>query len=118
MHGERSISVVRATSPFDGALGIVGIAAGPDPDLDSHGRLWVICTRGGVGVVQGADDLAIDQPFDSTGIPVDGVGVEGCCWVGDGHGGGTVVGGCVALAKVVGLDEAVASADLFLEMRQ
>lgn len=40
--------------------------------------------------------------------------MKGCCWVGDGHCGGTVVGGCVALAEVVGLDEAVASADLFL----
>lgn len=41
--------------------------------------------------------------------------MEGRLWVDDGDGGGTVVGGCVALAKVVGLDGGGVGADLFLE---
>lgn len=41
--------------------------------------------------------------------------MEGCFRVGDDDGGGTVVGGCVALAEVVGLDGGGIGADLFLE---
>lgn len=115
IHGKRSLSVVRlTTSPLNSTLGIVGIAAGPDTDFYSHRRLREVGTGYRVGIVQSADDLAIEQPFDAAGGPVDGVGVEGCLRLGDGDSSGSVVGGGIALAEVVGFDGGRVGADLFL----
>lgn len=115
IHGERSVSVVGlTTSPLDGTLTVVGVAAGPDTDADAHGGLGEVLARDCIGVIQCADDLAVQEPLDATGGPVDGVGVEGGLGVRDSDGSATVVSGSIALSEVVGLDFGVVGADLLL----
>lgn len=68
-----------------------------------HGSLRECGTVLGISVCEGSDDVAVDDPVDALGSPVDGVCVEGALRVGDVREATTVVCGCVALAKVVGL---------------
>lgn len=65
-------------------------------------------------VVQGADHVAIKQPLNSVGSPVDAVGVELGLGVGDLDGRVAVVAGSVSLSKVIGLNRSRVSADLLL----
>lgn len=115
IHGERRLGVIRLTTgPLDRALCVIRVAAGPDPDPRTHGRLWVVCAGDGVGVVQGSDEVAVDVPLRALGCPADAVGVECLGGRGYGDGCGAVVAGCVAFTEVVCLDFVVEGADLFL----
>lgn len=72
IHGERTFGVISlAAGPLDRALGVIWVAAGPDTDADAHGGLGVVCAIDGVGVLERAHDLAIYEPLDAFGGPVD-----------------------------------------------
>ena len=115
IHRERRGGVVRlTTSPLDRTLRVIGVATGPDTDADAHGCLGVVGSVDGVGVLECADDFAVEEPFDSLGGPVDRVRVEGLFGSGDGHSCAAVVGCGVSFAEVVGLDLGVVGADLLL----
>lgn len=94
--------VGRAARPLDGA-GVVALGTGrPGTDADSHGSLGVAAGDGGSR--QGADDVAVDDPLDGLGSPVDGVGVGASQGAGGIVGLAKVVLGEVALGEDVGLD--------------
>jgi hypothetical protein len=102
---ERSAGEVGVTtSPLDSTLGSILAASNPGSELDLHGSLGEASTVLGIGVVQGADQVAINVPLDVLAGPVDGVGVEVILGVADGVVGTTVIGGGISLAEVVGLD--------------
>lgn len=115
VHGERGLAIIRqATGPFDGALIVAGVAAGPDADSKTHGCLWEVGAADCVRVVEGADGVAVDEPHDGFRGPIDSVGVEGGLWAGNVHVDGPVVGCRVALSEIVGLDLAGVTAECFL----
>jgi hypothetical protein len=95
--------VGRAAGPGDGAGAVGRVTAGPDAELDLHGRLRVLVGLGGGGG-QHADRLAVDLPDDLVGGPFDGVRAVRGLGVGGGHPGGPVVGARDALAEVVCLN--------------
>ena len=115
IHREGTSGVVSlASSPPNGTFRIVGVAASPDTDLNTHWGLGVVLAVQGIGVLESAGDLAVQDPLDAVGGPVDGVGVEGLLGGSHVDSGGAVVGSCIAFAEVVSLDRRVVSADLFL----
>lgn len=69
------VPVDLTTGPGNGSGGVAGEAAGPDGDLDAGGRLGEgPLVGGGVPVilaVDGAADLAVDEPCDGVGRPLD-----------------------------------------------
>lgn len=73
------VPVNLTTGPGNGAGGVAGQAAGPDGQLDAGGRLGERPLVGGgvpvVLAVDGAADLAVDEPLDHVGGPVDFVRV-------------------------------------------
>lgn len=93
-----------ATCPLDGALAL-GVSSSPDTDADVAGSLRVLVstTVDGVGRLQSAHRLAIDEPDESIGRPIDGVGVH-LLDIGDICLDHAVVSGGITLAKVVHLD--------------
>lgn len=101
-HAEGALGVVgRSAGPFHGAGGIgAGVAAGPGAELDLHRRLRVLVGLG-FGGLELADDLAAGHPDDAVLRPVDGVGDEAGLGAADGVELAAVVGGGLALAKVV-----------------
>lgn len=64
------------TGPLDGALGGVLAASNPGTELDLHGGLRESAAALGLLIGQGTDSLAIDDPVDSLGSPLNRVGVE------------------------------------------
>jgi hypothetical protein len=68
----------------------------------------------GIGVVECADDGAIDGKDDCFWSPVEFVRMEATLWVGDIVPGGSVVIARISLAKVIGLDLFVVATDEFL----
>ena len=99
----RRAEVGETTGPLDGALGAGGVATDPGSDLELHGGLGVGVAATGTRVGQGADDVAVDEPVDALGVPVDRVRVEVVLGVAHGVVGTTVVDVGAALAEVVGL---------------
>lgn len=74
-----AVPVNLTTGPVDGTLGVAGLAGGPERHLQARGGLGVLVAVGsrvpGVGLLQGALDLAVDDPLGLIGLPVDLVGV-------------------------------------------
>lgn len=105
------VKVGVTTSPLNGALWGVLATSDPCSELDLHGSLWEGASALGISVGQSADDVAIDNPVDSLGGPVDGVGVERGQRVVDGVVGATIIRRGVTLAEVVGLDLEVITAN-------
>lgn len=100
------------TSPLDGALGSILATSDPGSELDLHGGLGKAgSTALGVGSSEGADDVVVDQPSDTSGSPLNRVGVERAQRVGDGVESTTVVSSGVTLAEVVGLSLGVVTAN-------
>jgi len=92
--------VGHAACPFYCAVGVLGrVAAGPAADLEVHGSLRIVFAveSEGIVVVQGADDVAVNDPFKLLSSPDGGVVVD-VLVIGDGVPDCTIVGGGVALA--------------------
>jgi hypothetical protein len=74
-----AVPVNDTTGPIDCALGVAGLAGGPEGHLQTGGSLGELVLLGGgvvgVGLLKGALDGAIDDPVDLLGGPVDLVGV-------------------------------------------
>ena len=110
-HGVRRLAVVgHAAGPLDRAVGVLGVATGPDAEPQVHGRLWEILAAVRVGVHQRPDDRAVDVPFQLLGRPVDGVVVERLLRCLHRVVNGAGVAGRVALAEIVGFNVAVVAA--------
>lgn len=115
VHDERNVvKVSLTTSPLNGTLGVGGVTTGPDTDLQQGGGLGEVLSAVGILVLQGADDIAINEPLNALLSPVDTVGVELGLGVGDVDSGGAVPAGGVTLAEVVSLNLLVVGADLLL----
>lgn len=115
IHGEGTSSVVSfTTSPLNGTLAVVRVTTSPDADLDTHGSLRVILAVQGIGILQSADNLAVQNPLNAAGRPIDSIGVEGLFGGRHIHGSVAVVRSGVALTEVVGLDIVVISTNLLL----
>lgn len=111
-HGEGRLGVVGLTaSPGDGAGVVVRVAAGPDAESQAGRGLGEVLAAEGIGVVEGADEVAVDVPGDGLLGPVDGVVVVLGLSRGDGVERAAVVAGGVALAKVVGLNLGILAAE-------
>ncbi len=105
VHGERSlVPLGEATSPLNGTFWGVLATADPIAELDLHWGLGEVLAAVGIVVAQVTDLSTIDEPLEILGSPLNLVSVEVVLWVGDWVVQGTVVGGGVALAVVVGLD--------------
>ena len=108
------VEVGLTTSPLDGALGVAGVTAGPDTDLELAGGLGVVLAVQSIGVLDSVLDVAVDDPLDALLGPVDTVGVELGLGVGNGDVVFAVTEGAVTLSEVVGLDVGGVGADLLL----
>lgn len=96
----------------DSARVVVRITTGPHSDLDHHGRLRILVGLCGLRSDY-ADGLAIDLPDNLLTSPVDGVGVEVIVVARVSVEGSTTKALGISLAKVVGLDLRVVSAQPF-----
>lgn len=68
-----------------------------------------------IGVEQGANQRAIDIPFDVFGCPIDGIGVPSVLRIVDCFVSCAVVGRCVAFTEIVRLDDGCVATEPFLE---
>jgi len=118
VHDERNVvEVGLTTGPLDGALGVAGVTAGPDTDLELAGGLGVVLAVESIGVLDGVLHVAVDDPLDALLGPVDAVGVELGLGVGHGDVVLAVTEGAVTLSEVVGLDVGGVGADLLLFLK-
>jgi len=100
IHGEGSSLVVgQSTSPLDCSVRFLGVSTGPDTKTDIHGGLRVVFTPIGVLILQGADDVAINDPLELLLGPDGGVVMEIVLWVIDWVVDCSVERGGVALSK-------------------
>lgn len=118
--GEGSLGEVGQTaSPVNGALVAALGATNPGADADLAGGLGVaVGTGGGFGALQGADDLAVDNPLELVLGPVKSVGQGGV------HAVGrqvvelaTAIDGVITLGEVVALDTHLVVSDVLLYKR-
>lgn len=81
------VPVDLAAGPLDGVLGVGGVTTRPDGELDTGGGLGEVPLVGGgvpgVGLLEGAADLAVDEPDDLVRGPLDLVVVEVLVRVGE-----------------------------------
>ena len=74
-----AVPVNLTASPVNGTLGVAGLTSGPQGHLQAGGGLGVLVAVGslvpGVGLLQGALDVAVDDPLGLVGLPVNLVGV-------------------------------------------
>lgn len=103
--------VGKTTSPLDGALGSILTTGNPGTELDLHGGLRITSAALNTGVLERADDLAVNDPVELLRGPLDGVGVESANGVGDGRESTAVVRLGAALAEVVVLDLGIIPAE-------
>ena len=99
-HSERRLRVVgQASGPLNDTLLIVAVTTSPDPDAHSGGGLREVLSANSIGVLEGADGLAVDGPGEGIASPVKGVGVD-LLGVGNSTLNHTVICGSIALGKV------------------
>lgn len=115
VHGVGSTGVVSHTaSPLDGTLAVAGITTSPDTDANAHGGLGVAGSALRIGVVQGADHIAIHGPGGGILLPRDRVGVPGVLGVRHSGPSSAVISGGVTLAEVVSLNLGGVTTESFL----
>lgn len=115
VHVEGSSAVVgQTTGPLNGALAVVRVTTSPDTKSQTHGGLREARAALGIVVVEGTNDIAVNQPLDHVLVPVDGVGVEGILETRHRHVADTVIGRGITLTEVVGLDLSVVATKGFL----
>ena len=115
VHAEGSgIVVGLSTGPVDGSLAVAGVTTGPDTDAKVHGGLREARAALSIGIVESADDVAVDGPDEGLLGPVDGVLVESILRSGNCGPSVTVVSSGVTLSKVVGLNLAVVATKALL----
>lgn len=118
--GEGSLGEVGQTaSPVNGALVAALGATNPGADADLAGGLGVaVGTGGGFGALQGADDLAVDNPLELVLGPVKSVGQGGVHAVGrQVMELATAIYGVITLGEVVALDTHLVVSDVLLYKR-
>lgn len=81
------VPVDGAAGPLNGVLGVGGVTTGPDGELDTGRGLGEVVLVGGgvpgVGLLEGAADVAVDEPDDLVRGPLDLVVVEVLVRVGE-----------------------------------
>lgn len=93
---------------------MVWIAGIPQAKTDLHRALGVLVVGSlAVGRFQGTHDLAVKQPGQGSGSPIQGVSVESSHGAADSRTGGVIVGSRNCFAKIVGLHNGVIGAAPF-----
>ena len=114
VHGVGTLFVVgQPTRPFNCAVGVGGVSTGPDTDSNVHGGLREVLSVIRIFVMEGADEVPVNVPFDLLSCPERGVVVEVLLRLIDRIVDSTVVGRSVALSKVVGFSVGIVDAHEF-----
>ncbi|KAI6748086.1 hypothetical protein HG531_008628 [Fusarium graminearum] len=93
-----------SASPLSSSLVAVLATGDPSTHLDLHGSLGETSGALGIGSVEGSDNDVVNEPVNLGGCPLNRVLVSSAQGSRDGMVLGTVVGGSITFAKVVGLD--------------
>lgn len=115
IHRERDLVIIRLSpGPLDRSLAVGRVTSGPDAQLHDHWRLRVVLPIDRIGILECAHGGPVNVPGDGRSGPDDFVRVEFVLRAADGLPDCAVVGGRVALAKVVGLDLGSVGSSAFL----